>query len=427
MDILVIGSKGHARATCVDWLQPFLNLEEYDSVILDLTSLTQHILDKLVGNRQNQVREIPKAILTLLSTSRNVYSIFIPEVRASPFASPEGHMAFPQESNWDWLPVRPEIEAKTGSSVDHIVEPDLQPYFANVENWSFEINRPRGVRVLSMPIEEYTFAGSLLAARIGREQIWRMSSVAINKSRNNIAAKLLLPEGKSGGIYLLPPPTKCSSHDAIEVLIDILNGSSPEGKPEWWERVEIPKAIDIGKRIKEETKAIASAQEHIEQLKGQKEEAESYRQLLSETDDPLVKVVQRTLKDLGIETEPTPKRFPADLIHKGQIAIEVTGIIDKVTADTPKVGQVLRFREKHYAGEKLVLVVNTYRRDDPAERIGREDFSKEALVLLPPLEVCAITSLTLFALWRDVMTGEREAEEVKRMIFSTVGVLGTPK
>jgi hypothetical protein len=73
-----------------------------------------------------------------------------------------------------------------------------------------------------------------------------------------------------------------------------------------------------------------------------------------------VRTVGKALRDIGIPTEPTPKGFPADLLAKGRIAVEVTGIVDKLTADTPKVGQLMRFKEKFYSGEKLVLIVNTY-------------------------------------------------------------------
>ena len=38
--ILVIGSRDHNRATCIDWLQPFPNIEEYQSIwtIVDILS-----------------------------------------------------------------------------------------------------------------------------------------------------------------------------------------------------------------------------------------------------------------------------------------------------------------------------------------------------------------------------------------------------
>ena len=36
MDILVIGDKKHRRATCVDWMEEFPNIEEFDLVIIAL-------------------------------------------------------------------------------------------------------------------------------------------------------------------------------------------------------------------------------------------------------------------------------------------------------------------------------------------------------------------------------------------------------
>jgi hypothetical protein len=113
---------------------------------------------------------------------------------------------------------------------------------------------------------------------------WNLRPVAINKSGNNIAVKLLLPKQKSGGIYLLPPPTTCSTHDAIEILLDIISGPSKEGKPEWWSGVEIPKARELGNEIEVRVKVIGEKRKEIEELIQRKTDAESYRNLLSETD-----------------------------------------------------------------------------------------------------------------------------------------------
>ena len=139
--------------------------------------------------------------------------------------------------------------------------------------------------------------------------------------------------------------------------------------------------------------------------------------------DALVKVVRRALRDLNLDTEPTPKGYPADLINKGKFAVEVTGIEDKITTKTPKFAQLMRFKEDESKGEKIMLVANTYRKIDPAKRKGLMDFSKEAAGLFSPMGVCAMTSLTLYTIWCDVKTGKLSAEKATSMFLNTAGVL----
>lgn len=410
----------------MDWLQPYPNVEEFDAVILDLTSYTREMIDKLVAQNPNPnpVRQLADTLPTLLRTGRNVYSIFVPKVAASLTRMREGSFFQPIQSNWDWLPVYPILVGKDGTSLGQLTEPRLASYFAKVGEWHHEIFMDTKTTIQDTGNDTSDMWTAVLGAAVSkRSTYWRMRGIAFNKSQNAISARLTLVSGAQGGIYLLPPPTKCKPHEGVEVLLDILSGSQHESKPEWWDRVEIPTASSIEQEIQTKVKGVEEQLKGLEDLKRQKEEAESYRRVLSETDQALVEAVWRMLKDLGIETDPTEKGFPADLMRKGEIAVEVTGIQDKITSDSPKIAQLMRFKEGFSSGEKVVLIVNTYRLTDPARRKGLMDFSGPAAGLIQSQGVCAVTTLTLFSLWSEVVTGKRRAEDVKSMILDNVGVL----
>ncbi len=433
MHILVIGSKGHARARCVDWLQPYPNVEEFDAVILNMTSYTQAVIDKLVakGPGPNPVRQLADTLQTLLRTGRNVYAIFVPKVSASPLPTQKGAFFQPIQNNWDWLPVYPILAAKEGTSLGPLVESDLKPYFDKVGEWRYELFVDFKTTINDAGNPSAELAAAVIGGYLSKKTLlWKMRGVAYNKSQNMISARIASLSGSQGGIYLLPPPTKCTPHDGIEIIIDITSGTRQAGfefRPEWWERVPVPMVPRIEQEIQAKARVVEEQLKAVEVLKQQKEDAESYRRLLSETDTALVQAVWRALKDIGIETDPTEKGFPADLMRKGEIAVEVTGIRDKVASDSPKIAQLMRLKEGHSTGEKVVLVANTHRLLDPAQRKGLMDFSEPAASLFQSQGVCALTTLTLFTLWSDVMTGKRKPEEVKSLIMKTVGILVPPQ
>jgi hypothetical protein len=399
MDIAVIGSRDHIRTRCLDWQQPLPNLEEFDSVILDLTSLTQEALDALVGSSAKPLQTIGTSLYTLASTSRQAYCILHPKISASPIVV--SGKEYPRlENSWDMLPHELGALPKSGKRISKLTEKALEPYFQRAPNWEYE---------LFLRMEKYTR--------------WDLEGVAFNKSDNIVAGKLKVPGVFGGAVYLLQPPTSTSTHEAIDVLIEIIKGPSGEGKPGWWQNISIPRAEEIQREIAAKRAVIDAKINEIENLEVQKHDVESYRNLLSETDEPLVLAVQRTLQDLGIQTEETEEGFPADLISKGKVAVEVTGIVDKISLSTPKIGQMMYFTEHRSSGEKVVLMANTYRREDPNARANMMDFSPQVSAVFPSMEVSALTTLTLYKLWLDVKTGKKNSEDVRRLILETNGVL----
>jgi hypothetical protein len=88
--ILVIGSKDHDRADCVDWLQPFPNIEEYDSIIINLQSLTQETYDKI----QRKMCEMKESINIVFDTNREIFCIMNKLIEPSPPPSRPGEPRF---------------------------------------------------------------------------------------------------------------------------------------------------------------------------------------------------------------------------------------------------------------------------------------------------------------------------------------------
>lgn len=404
--ILVIGSKGHDRADCVDWLQPFPNIEEYDSIVINLQSLTQDVYTKI----QTKIRGMKESITTVFHTDREIFCIMNKVI--NPIPSPGGpKIKYITNTNYDWFPIKIKVDnRKKGRSIN-LYDNGFDRYFEYVDRWNFEISIPIGTTKRDMII--------LL--------LFGIVPIATNKSRKTIAGSLKgrdlagKMQGK-GAIHLLPPPTKCDPHQAVEIILGLICGEESKIVPVWRKDIEVPKIKEFEQDIEHNIIDIKRIQQEISQLERQIQEWDSYRDLLTATGYKLERIVQKALSDIGIKTEKTEKGFPADLISD-KIVIEITGVKGCVRVDSEKVIQLARFKENYHKGEQIVLIVNTHMNLSPKDRESKMSFSREVKKFFDSISVCYLTSKTLFELWKDVVSEKKTKKDVIKKILTTSGEL----
>ena len=59
----------------------------------------------------------------------------------------------------------------------------------------------------------------------------------------------------------------------------------------------------------------------------------------------------------------------------------------------------------------------------PKEREGKKNFTEEVATYFETLDVCFMTTNTLFQLWKKVMKGQIDKKKVKDLILSKKGEL----
>ena len=412
--ILVIGSTGHNRADCFDWQQAFPNIEEYDSIIINLQSLNQSIYTKI----QTKIRRMKESITTVFYTDREIFCIMNKIIFPTPPPTPPfigvpkfKNPNYVSPTNYDWLPIKIKVDnRKKGRSIN-LYDHRFDRYFEYVDRWSFEI---------SIPIRTTTRDMIIL-------RLFGIVPIATNKSRKTIAGSLKCRDlaGKmqgKGAIHLLPHPTKCDPHQAVEIILGLICGEESKIVPVWRKDIKVPKIKEFEQEIEHNIIDIKRIQQEISQLERQIQEWDSYRDLLTATGYKLERIVQKTLSDIGIKTEKTEKGFPADLISD-KIVIEITGVKGCVGVASEKVIQLARFKENYHKGEQIVLIVNTHMNLSPKDRESKMDFSKEVKKFFDSISVCYLTSKTLFELWKDVVSEKKTEKDVIKKILTTSGEL----
>lgn len=412
--ILVIGSKVHSRSTCVNWLEPFPNIEEFDYVIINMQSLTQELFDKLFDKDSNKLLNARKEIKTFFDTGREIFCIINKYITRSHVPGQPKTFAADVyiHHNYDWLFLPIELKSKAGTSIV-LKDERFKDYLKNVGKWDYEIE-----------LAEEAIKQMFVTA------FYDLFPIALNKSKKIIAGTVcyggILGEkvnkkGK-GKIHLLPQPTKCSLDEAIEILIDII-GTEKRVEYEWRKSIEVPGIRDVEEEIGKCDSEIERIKEiKIVELNKKWEELDKYRDLLTSNGRRLEKAVQNALLVLGIKTEETEEGFPVDLLGDN-VAIEVTGTAGKIDTKSEKFNQIIRFIEDYRKNEKVILVANTYKRLKPEDRKGKMNFTPEVEDFLENRDVCLLTSQTLFELWKDVKNGDKKKEFTIKKILDTRGEL----
>jgi hypothetical protein len=386
------------------------NLEEFDLVIIAQNTLTQEMFDQIADKPD----KIFVQIWTLYETGRSIWCIVDKKLVASqPKTGPKASLTCPRTS-YDWLFVYPSIREIEGSSIQ-IVDEKFTPYLQKVRRWGQEIDGlcelgPDGVIKQSVnyfltPIAKNK-SGKMLGGRVFRpEQEPFQDSDSIH----------LLPETKFGSICFLPRPSECDTHEAIEILIDIASGEE-RVEPEWRSKVQVPGIGALEKQINERR---LDFKKQMDDLESKWQALDKYRDLFSVHEAPQIDAIITVLSDIGFETQKTKPGFPVDLLGD-DLAVEVTSISGNVNSGSPKMFQLMQFFENHRKSEKVVLIANTFKREFPSNRSGKKDFTPQVIAYMQSKNICAMTCVTLFELWRLT---KKNPIQVKKQILQTNGEL----
>jgi hypothetical protein len=212
--VLVIGHVLDVDAECIGWDSPEPNVADYDVVIMDLTT-AQNVQIPLPGASKQprfqvdtsgylQWPHIRRSIGRLLLSGGRLFVITDPRIVVH-LDSPRA--ALHRAQNTSLLPFVPFGERVPSGRSKTWVDPRFEFYFREVEQWDF---------VLTGKVDEYFYE------HFDEQVTCQVHPLANNRAGEIIALSISVWRDRSstlGVIYILPPPTKITSGQAIELLI----------------------------------------------------------------------------------------------------------------------------------------------------------------------------------------------------------------
>lgn len=156
--------------------------------------------------------------------------------------------------------------------------------------------------------------------------------------------------------------------------------------------------------------------------------------VLYENGKPLEEAVEVLLRDLeeGVTPEmldTIEENAPIDLkvVLNGTIAthpfvIEIMGSKSGVRKEDKKASDISSYLILHRQDEeKVMLLANTFRELDPADRVGKLHFSEQVKEPLEKQGVLLMTTVQLYEIWRGVKEDSLSLHEVVEQMYSQVG------
>lgn len=212
--VLVIGHSLDVYAECVEWDSPEPNVADYDVVIMDLTTAQTVRVLPLGTSVQSRFQvdaskylhwpQIRRTVGRQLLSCGQLFVVANPEIVIHPDAPAASLHDARRTALLPFVPFGEKVPA--GQSITW-VDPRFDFYFREVEQWNFVFTGGLDEHFYEHLNEKVMCQVRPLAKNRADEILALSVSVAGNRSR------------EAGMVYLLPPPTRIASSEAIQLLL----------------------------------------------------------------------------------------------------------------------------------------------------------------------------------------------------------------
>jgi len=413
--IWVLSSRDFKNADrCYKWTSDLANFTDCDILIIDLTTYPTFkdipIINQIPGLKGKKVVKAyntlfseKKHIAEMMELGRTVICIMMP--------NQVYYTEYKKVDNFSWLPVYPNTEYLTPGERKNIED-----------NVFFKEYYTKFVKRYHFEIENFTKSIT--------HKIYDIKDSEVKTPAGQIIGCSL--KISDGLFHFLPPPINVNSKYAIDFLINAIRAEENElynvpPPPTWLQNyISETEKNAIGQR----EKLLHSASEYKEKIKiyqdinrivwvcgniNKGKTLENSVKTLFENEFDWV--VTKTQSGFSIDLKAVcPK-------SKRKFAIEITGVKDKIKRSDKKCTQIFQYysNEKTDEEEKIVFIANTYCNKEIKDR-PKDNFSPDAEKVMKSMNVCMITTLQLFNLWKDMEKGKITKEAIVEKIYKTDGI-----
>jgi len=431
--IWVLGSEHLNAHKSIPWRPSFPNFSNCDVLIVNLQSLSETLSGSMIGALYNEAR---RYIFDMLMTQEKEVIVI---------SSSNQHLL-------KWLPIYPIIKEIAPAKIgEYGAEPPIDEYLKTVEECSYYIHSFDTSYVEDLtnpksPIHENYFFTSEAADR------YELSVVIDNEVKNK--AKQLIggyfkfiieygwdyrignPEGAfvSGRIIFLPPPTRVSVEQAIDLIVNSLTGAELiESPPAWESTIELPGLEDIENKIKEKEEEKTRILEEIKTLSEKKNALIRFRRLLWTKGRPLENAVRDAFKLLGFHEirkirEENLEDWVIEFKHVKDYeygVFEVKGADQRTSlADLTQCNKWVEDYMLENKKAKGIFVTNQYRLENPSKNLKkREEFPKNEIEYAIKRDICILPTHEIFNVVIAKLKGEKIMREyIEEKIANAKGI-----
>jgi hypothetical protein len=435
--VLVVGSAQRRTVPCVSWLDDIPNLADFDVVILNLETLDRVNLVKLTRVDKERLLRLRQQLFDLMLSGGEIYCLLAPFLAFGSYLYfPDGSME-PEWSNLKWSPIGFSLTEIRGESM--LIEEDVkfEDYLRQVSGWEGYINPTANMNY----IEERLRHENKLAD--DEEVFWQSLPLALNRYGKPLAASLCFgvrqreaeheePKIKfiSDYLHLLPPPSKITREQGIDMLVEEAKGLPAKSvMPAWAEQYHVPGEDLLEQRINESQRRIKAAEREQKRCFRAFRDLQRSKALLYEHGDNLRQALAEVLQRMEFGVKPFPGA--PDLLvlqtRYGKMLLDAAG--RSGPAETGDLQQLLRHavfaQESDGRIWKGLLVFNHYRLNEPRQSRPAA-FPGEVVARAREMRLGLCTSEGIYASFCSFLQGSMLREELEDRMYQGAGIINLP-
>ncbi|MCK5219299.1 hypothetical protein KAR10_07250 [bacterium] len=435
--VLVIGAEASRTVTTVGWLDEWPNLTDFDVVIINLPSLDRATLVRLSRLDKHRLVNMRDELFDLMMSKGEIYCIMAPFMAFGSYLYFGDGSMEPEWSNLKWSPIGFSFTEIRGETVLVEGEVKFEDYLRQVSGWECYLNSTAGLNY----IEERLRRDQKLGPE--EEVLWQNLPLATNRYGKPLAASLCfgVRHRESGSermkirfisdcLHLLPPPTKISLEQGIDLLIEEAKGIPAKTiAPDWSDLYHIPGEEQVEQKIEEMEKRIKSSEREQKRLFQAYRKLQRGKSLLFEHGENLKRVTTEVLQRMGFSVRPYASS-PGLLVVQtryGKILLDTAG---RSGPSQPGDLQLL-LQHAVFAQEedgriwKGILIFNHYRLEDPSQKQSAA-FPAEVAVQAREMRLGLVTADGLYAAYCMVLRGSMLREELEERLYREAGIIHLP-
>jgi hypothetical protein len=456
---LVIGSKGHLHAKCVNWKDdPLPAVPDYDVAIINVRSLDQETLTEIPYIR---LKEICIALLRLLESKGEV--IVLSDFRRT--VQPEGKQLdleyakggdrgseivrpFQNDlrtiSNYSWSPINIQLLEEAGETIK-VCHNHYKSYFAKFKEMSqwqyYFLENQQGFSLETLahymprypslrykvhftPLMENRY-DEALCVRYHYEIFHSEAPKTDYPQKTTDEEK---PRLVSGFFTVLPLLTECDDGEAVNIILEDVTAKPHESlPPNWVKNIEMPGMSKLNKEIQANKNKIKYMEKVIRNLESSKTELEQYRKIIYTTGSELYHVFDLCVTKLGATVKKSKYADEERILEYGdaKFLIYIKARENAISLSDLRVlsDHLLLYEEDTKSRIKGVLFGNAWRTMQLSKRDSQDMpyFSESVLERGKQFDVALVASCDFFDAFCRFIEKAEGADEIFHSMMTQTG------
>ena len=430
--VWLMGNRHSSVDRSIEWDDPLPNLSDADVLIVDLTTLTEQVLERVDKPKLDQAQKLLK---NKLINNGIIIIITQPIFSTKPASTSNASSPSPRYSNYHIFPFSLKtVPVPDGTRITPDDSHNFKTYIDSIEKYYFYIEKWDLKIDLGLPA---SFPNPDLVAVEGQgirdhSNNDLGSTLAVARLRYGVHCDL----PSTGHLVLLPPPTE-EMGVAIGRILSALGKTTlqAETPPAWAKQMSLGRAGEYGAKAAELKTSVAKTQVEIGRLERKEAKILAHRRLLyakgPELEDAVVKGFKAIgftdIKPLGGADEEDAAFSMDSVTGYSRGAIEAKGLDKGI-----QVQHILQ--TKKWANQRAItdggpskgiLVPNQHRMQPyPESRKDRMRIEHNQQVQAERDDICIIPSCALFEAVKRVLGGEKlDRAKIAAKIAAARGVL----